>query len=273
MFAKKETTPVVYSAAAIKVLHFERKSGQKGFRMHWHDRMELIRVHKGELSVGYGTHSGTIYAGELMIIPPKLPHKGVAGKLDVIYDVIMFDVRSFYNDTDICRKYLPALFDGYAQFKIKTDDEETLQCFDGIYATAGKPSLAITAGVYQLLDLLFTRSLTEFKEDINDSVITKEMISYIEDNFAQDLSTAAISSKFGYTSAHFCRKFKEATGLTPMNYLKIFRLEQAYKLIKEGERNISAVADECGFSDANYFTRCFREHFGVPPTHFKKSQK
>lgn len=269
IFADKELTPVIYSAAAIKELHSERKAGRKCFRMHWHDRMELIRVHTGELTADYGTGTGTIRADELWIIPPKMPHKGDVGARDVVYDVLMFDVRSFYNDTPICREQLSALFEGRAKLQIKTADPETIQCFDAIYAAAGNPSMAITAAVYRLLDLLFSRSLLEYRSEVGRDAAITEMVAYIEKNFAQELSTASLSAQFGYTAAHFCRKFKEATGLTPMNYLKIFRLEQAYKRIKAGERSISAVAADCGFSDANYFTRCFRAHFGVPPSHFK----
>lgn len=269
-FVDKELTPVVYSAAAIKVLHFERKAGRRCFRIHWHDRMELIRVRAGEMMADYGTGGGKVSAGELWIVPPKMPHKGDACAQDVVYDVLMFDVRSFYNDTPICREQLSALFEGKARFQMKTADPETVQCFDAIYAAARTPSLAITADVYRLLGLLFSRSLLEYRAETNRDAAVREMVAYIETNCTQELSTAALAETFGYTPAHFCRKFKEATGLTPMNYLKIFRLEQAYRRICEGERSISAVAADCGFSDANYFTRCFRAHFGVPPSHFKK---
>ncbi|MBQ8233294.1 MAG: helix-turn-helix transcriptional regulator [Lachnospiraceae bacterium] len=68
-------------------------------------------------------------------------------------------------------------------------------------------------------------------------------------------------------------KFKETTGLTPMNYLKIYRVEEAYKLIKEGKRDIGNIAALCGFPDANYFTRCFKAHFGVPPSYFIRSKR
>ena len=269
--ADKELTPVIYSAAAIKVLHFARKAGRKCFRMHWHDRMELIRVRAGELVADYGTNTGTVFPDELWIVPPKMPHKGTAGAEDVVYDVLMFDVRSFFNDTPICREYLSALFEGKARFVMKTADPETVQCFDAIYAAAGNPTLAITAGIYRLLDLFFSRSLLEFREEIGKDAAAREMVTYIEENFAEDLSSASLAAQFGYTSAHFCRKFKEVTGLSPMSYLKIFRLEEAYKRIRAGERSISTIAADCGFSDANYFTRCFRAHFGVPPSHFKKA--
>ncbi len=40
-------------------------------------------------------------------------------------------------------------------------------------------------------------------------------------------------------------------------------------MIKKGEGNIGDIATRCGFDDANYFARCFKAHFGVPPTFYK----
>ena len=96
-----------------------------------------------------------------------------------------------------------------------------------------------------------------------------QFVDYIEENFAMDLNTAILSRKFGYSTEHFCRKFKEATGITPMTYLKVFRLEQALKKLKAGGQSINQIAEQCGFSDSNYFTRCFKAHYGFPPRYYK----
>ena len=98
------------------------------------------------------------------------------------------------------------------------------------------------------------------------------MICYIEENAAQEISIDMLCRKFGYTAAHLCRKFKNATGLSPMTYLKIYRLELAQKKLENRTTGISDIATECGFSDANYFTRCFKKHFGVPPIQYIKIQ-
>ncbi len=88
-----------------------------------------------------------------------------------------------------------------------------------------------------------------------------------------ELTISAMSDKFGYSSEHFCRKFKEATGITPMTYLKIYRLEQALKKIKHSECSIGEIAAQCGFNDANYFTRCFKAHYGAPPRLYRAKEK
>lgn len=268
----KELTPVLYGPSAIKVLHFDIAPHKSCFRTHWHDRMEILRIHSGELFTGYDSYINKVTAGQLMIIPPHMPHKGYSGDYELSYDVLMFDISSFYNDTEICKKYLPAIYDGRAHFQNVTDLPALVKCFDRILATEklGNSPLETTSDIYRLLSLLLQHCLLSF--DSNNSTVRSIRVfsKYIEDNFAQELTTASLSEHFGYTSAHFCRKFKESTGLTPMNYLKIYRLEQAYKFIKAEKRDIGTIAALCGFSDANYFTRCFKAHFGVPPSFFQR---
>ena len=267
---QKELTPVAYEPSGLKLKHFEFDPNKGCFRTHWHDRIELLRVCQGEIFVGYDTNISKICADQIMIIPPHTPHKGFAGNHALSYDVLMFDIRSFYNDSEVSRKYLPAIYDGRARFRCVSDETELVECLDNIrdIATHTPDSLEITSHVYKLLHLLFKHCLAEFKMESKTDNIARGFVEYIEKNFDQDLTTEAMSIHFGYTSAYFCRKFKEATGLTPIDYLRIYRLEEAYKLIKKGNRNVSDIAFSCGFHDPNYFTRSFKAHFGAPPTHF-----
>ncbi len=269
--ATKELAVVEYSAAAIKVLAFHFESQQLCFRTHWHDRMEILRINRGSIRIDLGVHTVCAVAGDLVVIPPKMSHKGFACEQGAAYDVLMFDLRSFYNATDVCRQILPALFDGTARLSAITRDANVLNCFDAICTCENKDSLAVTADIYRLLHLLFQNELVSFQSPDENTAI-RESVAYIEQNFAQELNVASISKQFGYSAAYFCRKFKNATGLTPMAYLNIFRLEQAYQRIKSDSAAISEIAAQCGFSDANYFTRCFKKHFGAPPTHYRRAR-
>ena len=266
----QELKPMVYSSAGIKRLHFKKGPDCNCIRIHWHEHMELLRVHEGEMWVNDGINTQKLSAGELYIIPPKAPHKGYTLNCGVDYDVLVFDVRFFYNNSELCNTYLPAIFDGRAKFKTVSSDKETIQCFDKIYENWDSNSLSLMADIYTLIHLLFQNNLVEMQNELSRDNTILEIIKYIEENYAQDITTASLSEHFGYTATHFGRKFKQATGLKPMHYLRIYRMEQAYKLLKKGERNISLIASQCGFSDANYFTRCFKAHFGFTPSQTKK---
>ena len=263
----KELTTVKYSAAAVKTLHFCVEPNASCFTLHWHDRLEIIRIKKGNMTVEYcGSHI-CLKQDEMIVFSPRTAHKGYTSNSYVEYDVLMFDVKSFYNETAVCLELLPQIYDGNAKFETVISLKETVACVDQICNNKNLDSLEITSLVYRLLYLFYENHLTELCPKSKNSVM--QIIDYIEENFALDLNTEVLSRKFGYCAEHFCRKFKEATGITPMNYLKIYRLEQALKKIKAGEQNISEIAAQCGYSDANYFTRCFKAHYGVPPKHYK----
>ena len=266
-----ELAPVHYTANAISVLQFNVPPKSQCFRLHWHDRIELLRVTRGKLFVVCGTELKQVSSGEMIILPPKALHKGYAIDEMVEYTMLAFDVRSFYNETEICKTLLPAIFDGRAIFKAVTSDRETISCFDNICRQSSKDLLEINSMIYQLIYLFFKNNLLEFTTQPNN-IAVKEVLDYLEENFRQEINITSLCKKFGYSPAYFCRKFKQTTGLTPMSYLKIYRLEQARKKIRNQSSTISEIASECGFADPNYFTRCFKEHFGKPPTYFKNNR-
>lgn len=268
---EKETAPVIYNMAAVKKLTFEAdKEDPALFRMHWHERMEFLRIREGKMRVDFGTFSSVFKKDELVIIHPNQPHKGTVEGDFVKYDTFMFDLRSFYNDTDVCKKYLPPVFEGKTRFMQSTDNKEILDCIDSaINASAeGTDNFYITSCIYRLFALLYKYCLIEESKTQNIEKPMQTVLDFIDENYSSDLSTEKLSSHFKYSKPYFCRKFKESTGLSPMNYIKILRIEKAYKIIKSGENDISQAALICGFTDPNYFTRCFKAHFGFPPSHY-----
>lgn len=264
----QEPTPVQYSAAGIKKHHYFRY--KNGVRLHWHDRMELIRLHSGQMQVGYGENTAMLHPGEIYIVPPRTPHAVKLTSGTVEYDVLMFDVRWFYNETQVCKNSLRSIYDGHAHFHMTTGDGDTVACFDSLFAVCEESSLEAVALVYRLLQLLLDRALSELSRTPKGDPGILDTLEYMEKNFTQELSTELLAQRCGYSAAHFCRKFKETTWLTPMNYLRIFRLEEAARYLRQGKGSVSDVALSCGFPDSNYFTRCFKKHFGVPPSKYKK---
>ncbi len=267
-----ERTPVNYTQSATKVLHFHITPHKNCFRLHWHDRMELLYISQGKIHLDHGVDHLIASEGELVIIPPKVLHKGYTLNDSVEYTVLMFDVRYFYNETELCKSLLPAILDGRAVFHPITKHKETIQCVKKLCINKTNETLETIGEIYQLLFLLYKNALFELRKEPANAD-SKKIINFIEDNASNDLNIEILSKRFGYTPAHLCRKFKKSTGLSPMNYLKIYRLETAHNMLKNDTSSIGDIAAECGFSDANYFTRCFKKHFGISPMQYRHSLK
>lgn len=265
----KELEAVQYNAAAIHTKRLRFPPFTPCFRLHWHDRIEILRVREGSITVENGSISLLVQAGEAVIFLPKVVHKGRSCEAGAVYDLLMFELSSFVNQTAVCQQWLSSLSDGTAKLKTVTADPDTIRCLDMIHAQGEEASLALVSHVYALLDVLIRNNLISLENHKRDIVI-QQCIAYISENFGDELTVANLSEQFGYTAAHFSRKFKHVTGLTPISYITILRLEEARKLLVYTAKPVSEIAAFCGFSDANYFTRCFKKHFGVPPGHYRK---
>ncbi|WP_199320180.1 GlxA family transcriptional regulator [Leptolyngbya sp. FACHB-261] len=84
------------------------------------------------------------------------------------------------------------------------------------------------------------------------------------------LAELAVVAKMSVRS--FSRAFKEATGLTPVQYQQRLRLEVAATLLNNADLSIETVAARCGFEDTRHFRRLWQRHFGTTPSMVRKQQ-
>ena len=111
-----------------------------------------------------------------------------------------------------------------------------------------------------LLNLLATPKTTrspfssaaKILEDINTKVTVPEL-----------------AQKYHMSVGHFIESFKEIYGYSPMNYRAMKQFEQAKIFLKETDISITAISELCGFNDPLYFSRQFKKHVGVCPTHYR----
>jgi YesN/AraC family two-component response regulator len=82
----------------------------------------------------------------------------------------------------------------------------------------------------------------------------------------EEFSIEQFGKEVGMSRVQLHRKLKALSGKSASNYLRSVRLSKAKKLIKEEKGNISEIAYSVGFSSPAYFTRCFKEEYGYPPS-------
>lgn len=81
----------------------------------------------------------------------------------------------------------------------------------------------------------------------------------------------ANSMKMGRTT--FFKKVKQVTGMPPHEYIKKIRMQHAIELLKDPTQSIAEVSYQTGFDDPNYFSRTFKEYFGLTASQFRKGGK
>ena len=102
-----------------------------------------------------------------------------------------------------------------------------------------------------------------------DKIFMEKFASLLAASFNEaDISIEKISEAMGVSRVHLYRKVKELSGFSPVDYLRNFRLGKAANLLAERRHSISEVAYQTGFSSPAYFSKCFKEVFGMTPTEF-----
>lgn len=103
-----------------------------------------------------------------------------------------------------------------------------------------------------------------------DSLFVKRLDSIVYSRLGeQDLSVDKVAGLLHLGRTVFYKKVRGTTGYTPNEYIRVIRLRKAAELLKEGEKNVSEVAYAVGFDNPYYFSKCFKEQFGMPPSQYR----
>lgn len=106
-----------------------------------------------------------------------------------------------------------------------------------------------------------------------DEKFMQRVLDALEKNMSNpDYGVEELSSQIGMVRVTLYRKLKSITGQTPVVFIRTLRLKRAAQHLKAGE-SITNVADLVGFSDAQYFRKCFKEMYGINPKTYQEEQQ
>lgn len=86
---------------------------------------------------------------------------------------------------------------------------------------------------------------------------------------SKDLNIAELAERFHISPAYLGSLFAHVTGVGLTEYIREKRLSYACEQLRTGNKSISVIAQESGFSNVNYFTKVFRKNLGIPPAEYR----
>jgi AraC-like DNA-binding protein len=105
-----------------------------------------------------------------------------------------------------------------------------------------------------------------------DEKLLKKTVDYIVAHMSEtSVKVETLSREIGLSRVHFYRKIKALTNLTAVEFIRTIRLKRAASLLEQKKLSVKEVADLVGFDDPEYFTKCFKKHFGVLPSDYMKN--
>lgn len=257
--------------------------------LHQCDYYTMLYNFEGLAHVTIGDQKHTLSPGDIYIIPPMVPYALDAEPESIC---LFLDLKTAYMHS----RY-PVLFQGNQQLiqflanYISTNDSTG---FVSIHIdnnpnikTASLQILTeyinhekyYQSAMENYLSLFFTFMLRCDTMTIHTSVSAtktqqnyKVILDYIRNNY-QTTNLEDISEQIHFSKQYICRIVKDATGDTFANVLLAERLKVACNLLLDSKAPLEEISDLCGFSTASYFSRIFKQMYGVTPSAYRREHQ
>lgn len=233
---------------------------------HYHNFYEIYLLLSGSCEYLINDKIYSISECSMLFVPAGEVHKTTYTSLHCERILLSF------NDL-IFDKYLSQELQKPLFYKLKENDP-ILDLFNKMSKITDfksvKNQILITSYLNVLLIYMMEHHKDIAKLNIKTPSVIDHVLSYISENFYEDIALKDLSAQFGYSADHFSKLFKEFTGSTFKEYLMLTRFTAAEKLLLTTNKSVTDIALSCGFNDSNYFSYMFNKRYGVSPLRYKK---
>ena len=122
----------------------------------------------------------------------------------------------------------------------------------------------------QVIEAMVT--LKQKVQNDNTSEIKERIDRYIEENLA-DATLASLAESLSYSTSYVSRKIRDMYGESFTDHIKNMRCDKAAELLSKGDLSVEEVMSVIGYENSGFFTKIFRERFGVAPHKYKTMKK
>ncbi|MBE6357530.1 MAG: helix-turn-helix domain-containing protein [Lentisphaerae bacterium] len=280
-----------FSAASVNIasgfpLKMVRDAQNSQVPMHSHEFTEIAFVACGCARHTHISRDGAVYQeglvqGDLFSVLPGESHAYEQSKSMVLYN-IYFDAAILDDFT-----HLHSLPNWKILLHDRTDLEmkklhlsggqlsRAVQCLDrAIRESCLKQDGFETVMIALFLEFLISAIRAPLPENTlgTDSYGILESISHMEDAPEKKFTLRQLAQMSHMSIPSYTKKFRTATGLSPMAYLQHVRLLKVCDLLTMTDAPVQEISGQCGFCSPNYMIKLFHREIGVTPEQFRKQQ-
>ncbi len=246
----------------------------------------LLIIEDNQELTGYLTG---LLAGEYHIFTAGNGIQGIEQAIEHIPDIILSDVMMPGKDGyQVCKALKNDFRTNHIPIVLLTARADTDSRITGLehgadaYLTKPFDKKELTVCLHNLfvqremLRLKFRAALVgrdpeEKEPGLNEKFLTK-VINHLEKNYENDrYGINSLYTDMGISRVQLHRKLIAITGQSASNFIRNFRLQKACRLLLETDKNVTDIAYEVGFADANYFSKAFTLEYGLKATELRKS--
>jgi AraC-like DNA-binding protein len=259
-----------HGTAEFPIAYYYVNSTHPRYQMafHWHNEWELLRVIEGELLLSLDEEQHRLKKGDIVLIPGETLHGGEP--IDCEYECLVFNLYGLFGKTEAVKPHLRPFYrmDLVPDRFFSNNDKEAAAVLDVF--KSGKDSPCLSLELMSAIANLFSRLIKDKRyQSASDksrwSSRIKPVLEYIEAHYGEELSLDILAGVAGMNARYLCKVFYSLTHTTPMNYVNLYRIEQATFLLDSTDLPITQIATECGFWESSYFTKVFKKYKGTTP--------
>lgn len=250
--------------------------------LHLHDDIEILAGTTGVLRVTIDGERVDIGRGDVIVINRRVPHETDMVCPFTTTMMIQFRIEKLRSgEFENINKYLSLILENTSKSFVflKGEDPLTREIYDIVCRLQKESSeekkdyeIFIKGYMEVLLGLLYRNGiLNNIEDNYNKSAVQKiwPVIEYIDRNYQNKISLEQLSSTLNVNREYFCRIFKEATNVTPVEYMNFVRIWKAENLLTTTSHSILEISMEVGFSSVSYFNRVFKKLKKVAPSAYR----
>lgn len=253
--------------------------------LHDHSFYELVYIENGVAMHTWDESTTVLTSGDIFIISPGQAHSYIGAENTKLYNCL-FLPEALEDNISLYSK-LPGIADilnggiKSSMAKVSVDLSQRNQ-ISYILSSMQKEfeskqigwELNVKAMFSQLL-VFYSRMYENRKKPSSNTVYMKYVynsLTFIHDNFNKDIMVKNAADHVGISSDYLTRHFKMILGVTPIEYLKTYRVAKASEFLKTTDKSVSEISRETGFSDISHFSRQFKQVTGLTPSQFRKEK-
>ncbi len=254
---------------------------------HRHEAWELVVCLKGRVRTFQGEQHQPLKSGQLILVPPNAEHwlwvdQGKATLIIIAfscYDQCLKLLQHRVLEADRAqRQILQIIVDEMGSAFKLVDGKLLLVSFHQSENSPLGAEQMITCYMEAFLINLLREATgrgskawkPELLEQAMENRIAADIQSYVDAHLTQKLSMETIAAGVHYSRSYIAAQFRRSTGTTISSYVSKRRLEEAERLLKSGEYTISQIAEQLNYSSVQYFSKCFKDAYGICPSAYEK---
>ena len=255
-----------------------------------HNFWELVYVDYGRINAIVDGVGCALSSGQVIFHQPMEPHSHIgngqdAGNVVVVSFTCNSPIMSFFNrkifTLEKNSQKVLSLFLSEATNALGSicGDYNDTSPLDFSNAPLGSTQLMqgyLAEFLFSLIRSNHTASITALEatsdsRQMAENSLVNSIIYFMQDNLDQAPSLSALCECFCIGRTYLCQIFREVTGNSPVDYWISLKIREAKRLIREGNMNITQIADVLGYSSIHHFTRMFKRVTGLSPTAYKNT--